>query len=59
MQGHVLFAGAWDDGPGYPRARSLRAGLEACGLEVRECRLAEGVVAITSPACPARREAAP
>lgn len=35
---HVLFAGAWDDGPGYPRARSLRQGLEAAGIEVRECR---------------------
>ncbi|MBL9079844.1 MAG: glycosyltransferase [Planctomycetes bacterium] len=35
---HVLFAGAWDDGPGYPRARSLRQGLEAAGLQVRECR---------------------
>jgi glycosyltransferase involved in cell wall biosynthesis len=35
---HVLFAGAWDDGPGYPRARSLRLGLEAADIEVRECR---------------------
>ena len=35
---HVLFAGAWDEGPGYPRVRSLRQGLEAAGVEVRECR---------------------
>lgn len=34
---HVLFAGAWDEGPGYPRPRSLRAGLEAVGIEVRQC----------------------
>ncbi len=34
---HVLFAGAWDEGPGYPRTRSLRAGLEAAGVEVRQC----------------------
>lgn len=38
MPGHVLFVGTWDDGPGYPRTRSLRAGLEASGIEVRECR---------------------
>lgn len=36
--GHVLFAGAWDDGPGYPRTRSLRQGIEAAGVEVRTCR---------------------
>lgn len=35
---HVLFVGAWDEGPGYPRTRSLRAGLQASGIEVRECR---------------------
>lgn len=38
MGDHVLFAGAWDEGPGYPRTRSLRDGLAAAGVEVRECR---------------------
>lgn len=35
---HVLFAGAWDDGPGYPRTRSLQQALEAAGLAVHACR---------------------
>ncbi|MBX3461908.1 MAG: glycosyltransferase [Planctomycetes bacterium] len=34
----VLFAGAWDDGPGYPRPRSLQLGLEAAGFAVAWCR---------------------
>lgn len=36
----VLFCGAWDDGPGYPRVAGLRQGLERLGLRVRECRTA-------------------
>jgi len=39
MGGHVLFCGAWDDGPGYPRTATLRAGLVAGGVEVRDCAL--------------------
>lgn len=35
----MLFCGAWDEGPGYPRTTSLRRGLEQCGIAVRECRL--------------------
>jgi glycosyltransferase involved in cell wall biosynthesis len=38
VNGDVLFCGAWDEGPGYPRATSLRQGLSAAGIEVRECR---------------------
>ena len=38
MNGDVLFCGAWDEGPGYPRTTSLRLGLQAAGLTVRECR---------------------
>lgn len=38
MSGDVLFCGAWDEGPGYPRATSLRQGLLAGGIAVRECR---------------------
>lgn len=38
MNGDVLFCGAWDEGPGYPRTSSLRLGLQAAGLTVRECR---------------------
>jgi glycosyltransferase involved in cell wall biosynthesis len=34
----VVFAGIWDEGPGYPRTTSLRMGLQAAGIEVRECR---------------------
>jgi hypothetical protein len=34
----VLFCGAWDEGPGYPRTTSLRQGLLAAGCVVRECR---------------------
>lgn len=34
----VLFCGAWDEGEGYPRARALREGLRAAGVEVHECR---------------------
>lgn len=41
MNGDVLFCGAWDEGPGYPRTTSLRQGLQANGIAVRECR-AEG-----------------
>lgn len=40
MNGDVLFCGAWDEGPGYPRTTSLRQGLLANGIEVRECRAA-------------------
>lgn len=36
--GDVLFVGAFDEGPGYPRATSLRMGLQAQGVTVRECR---------------------
>lgn len=39
MVDEVLFAGAWDEGPGYPRTTSLRAGLQAAGVRVRECRV--------------------
>jgi glycosyltransferase involved in cell wall biosynthesis len=39
MNGLVLFCGAWDEGPGYPRARSLRQGLQQNGVVVAECRL--------------------
>jgi glycosyltransferase involved in cell wall biosynthesis len=35
---HVLFCGAYDEGPGYPRATSLRLGLEAAGHEVTSCQ---------------------
>ncbi len=38
MNGDVLFCGAWDEGPGYPRTASLRAGLLAAGVVVRELR---------------------
>jgi glycosyltransferase involved in cell wall biosynthesis len=38
MNGPVLLAGAYDDGPGYPRARSLQQGLQAAGCEVLACR---------------------
>lgn len=40
MNGDVLFCGAWDEGPGYPRTTSLRQGLAASGVFVRECRVA-------------------
>ncbi|MBL8755210.1 MAG: glycosyltransferase [Planctomycetes bacterium] len=39
MNGDVLFCGAWDEGPGYPRTVSLRQGLVANGVAVRECRV--------------------
>ncbi len=39
MNGGVLFCGAWDEGPGYPRTTSLRQGLVAAGVPVRECRV--------------------
>lgn len=39
MSDRVLLCGAWDEGAGYPRTRSLRIGLEASGTEVRECRV--------------------
>lgn len=35
----VLFCGAWDEGPGYPRTTSLRQGLAANGVDVRDCRV--------------------
>jgi glycosyltransferase involved in cell wall biosynthesis len=34
-----LFAGAWDEGPGYPRTAALRQGFAAAGIEVSECRM--------------------
>ena len=37
MNDRVLLCGAWDEGAGYPRTRSLRQGLEAAGIEVSEC----------------------
>ena len=40
MTASVLFAGAYDEGPGYPRTTSLRQGLLAAGVAVRECRVA-------------------
>jgi glycosyltransferase involved in cell wall biosynthesis len=40
MHDRVLLCGAWDEGAGYPRTRSLRQGLEAAGIEVGECRVA-------------------
>ena len=40
MTGGVLFAGAYDEGPGYPRTTSLRQGLLAAGVAVRECHIA-------------------
>ena len=33
----VLIAGTWDDGPGYPRTRALRAALEHLPLRVALC----------------------
>lgn len=39
MTDRVLLCGAWDEGAGYPRTRSLRQGLEAAGIEVGECRV--------------------
>ncbi len=39
MNGTVLFCGAWDEGPGYPRTAALRASLQSQGLTVAECRL--------------------
>ena len=39
MSRKVLFCGAWDDGNGYPRTRSLQQGLRAQGCDVVECRL--------------------
>jgi glycosyltransferase involved in cell wall biosynthesis len=39
VNGDVLFCGAWDEGPGYPRTTSLRQGLAAAGVTVRECRV--------------------
>lgn len=35
--GDVLFCGAWDEGPGYPRTTSLRLGLQAAGFAVHTC----------------------
>ena len=39
MSDRVLLCGAWDEGAGYPRTRSLRQGLEAAGIDVSECRV--------------------
>ncbi|MCK5941235.1 MAG: glycosyltransferase [Planctomycetes bacterium] len=39
MSERVLLCGAWDEGAGYPRTRSLRQGLAAAGVDVRECRV--------------------
>lgn len=38
-QTRVLAFGAWDRGPGYPRARSLLQGLRLSGVSVTECRI--------------------
>lgn len=38
MNGAVLFCGAWDEGPGYPRTTSLRLCLQAAGYAVHACR---------------------
>jgi len=35
----VLLAGAWDEGPGYPRTETLTQGLRASGIEVSRCRV--------------------
>ncbi len=35
----VVFCGAWDEGPGYPRTTALRQGLQRLGCAVRECRV--------------------
>ena len=37
MGGRILVCGAWDSGPGYPRAESLLAGLASERVEVEEC----------------------
>lgn len=34
----MLFCGAWDEGPGYPRTTSLRLCLQAAGYAVHACR---------------------
>ena len=34
----VLAFGAWDRGPGYPRAEALLRGLRSHGVEIQECR---------------------
>lgn len=39
MSAPVLFCGAWDEGPGYPRTTALRQGLAAHAVPVAECRL--------------------
>lgn len=39
MTGGVLLCGAWDEGPGYPRATMLRHALHAQDEEVAQCRL--------------------
>lgn len=40
MTPQVLFAGAWDEGPGYPRTTSLQQAAVAAGFAVRTCRVA-------------------
>ena len=40
MSHRVLLCGAWDEGAGYPRTRSLRLGFEAAGADVATCRVA-------------------
>ncbi|MCA8966249.1 MAG: glycosyltransferase family 4 protein [Planctomycetes bacterium] len=39
MSDSVLFCGAWDEGPGYPRTTSLQNAVAAAGFEVRRCRV--------------------
>jgi glycosyltransferase involved in cell wall biosynthesis len=38
MTEKVLFCGAWDEGPGYPRATALRQALAAQGVRIGEVR---------------------
>ena len=39
MSDSVLFCGAWDEGPGYPRTTGLQRAVAAAGHEVRTCRV--------------------
>ncbi len=39
MSDSVLFCGAWDEGPGYPRTTSLKNVVAAAGYAVRCCRV--------------------
>ncbi len=38
MTERVLFCGAWDEGPGYPRATALRQALAAQGVHIDELK---------------------